>query len=281
MSVNEYGQTVYRHPSGVETLVSGQWVNDPSHGDERNMWQSFPEWEADKPVAPEPQAPSGGGSSVGGGSAAASTSARSGAGVLDEMMAKYPKPGGYTPETVKINPATDTVLGRLYSMLHTDSPFLKAARQRAVEYAHRRGLQNSSLAAGAGERAATEAASPVAQADAEASLNTKFFNVDAQNRAKALQYQEANANWRHTQSLALGYYEVDAANARQQQSISASLQMQQNSIAANIKLWELNTLSQINSASGYTGPQQVSASERVRATAAAELAWVDNWAGWA
>src|SRR5690606_24848196 len=101
-------------------------------------------------------------------------------------------PGPYTPQQVDLDVATDTTRGVLYNMLRTDSSYINEARTRAMEAASRRGLSNSSIAAGAGERAAVQSAGPIAQSTAEANLQTKMFNVDATNRARALQFQEAN-----------------------------------------------------------------------------------------
>lgn len=62
----------------------------------------------------------------------------------------------------EINPATETARGQLSSMLAEDSPYLDVARTGAKQTAARRGLQNTSIAAGAGEKAAIEAAAPIA-----------------------------------------------------------------------------------------------------------------------
>ena len=63
----------------------------------------------------------------------------------------------------------DTVSGRLETILGSGSPLLQQARARAVQYANRRGLQNSLMAATAGESALIEQSLPIAQADAAAS----------------------------------------------------------------------------------------------------------------
>ena len=58
------------------------------------------------------------------------------------------------------------VSGRLKGLLSEDSPYIDRARTSARQAANRRGLMNSSIAAGAGEAAAIDAALPIAQADA-------------------------------------------------------------------------------------------------------------------
>ena len=60
--------------------------------------------------------------------------------------------------------------GRLNKLLEEDSPYVRRARTRAAEHASSRGLLNSSIAAGAGEAAAIDAALPIAQGDANLAL---------------------------------------------------------------------------------------------------------------
>lgn len=55
------------------------------------------------------------------------------------------------------------VQGTLESMLNPNSQYIQNARQRGVEYAASRGGLNSSIAAGAAERSAMEAAMPLVQ----------------------------------------------------------------------------------------------------------------------
>jgi len=81
-----------------------------------------------------------------------------------------------TAETIKettdfqgdfIDKDTSTVQGQLSSLLATDSPYIKEAKRGALETAAGRGLQNTSISAGAGERAAIQSALPIAQQDAQ------------------------------------------------------------------------------------------------------------------
>ena len=70
---------------------------------------------------------------------------------------------GPQQEATEWRPAeTEMSVARLNSMLASDSPYLASARQRAQEQMQSRGLANSSLALGAGERAAIDAAQPFA-----------------------------------------------------------------------------------------------------------------------
>ena len=59
------------------------------------------------------------------------------------------------------------VSGRLQGLLADDSSYIQQARTRALQEANRRGLANSSIAVGAGEAAAIDAALPIALSDAQ------------------------------------------------------------------------------------------------------------------
>lgn len=60
----------------------------------------------------------------------------------------------------------ETTRGQMESLLDSDSVYLQRARARAAEQSAARGLQNSSIGAGAGEAAAIDAALPIASQDA-------------------------------------------------------------------------------------------------------------------
>ncbi len=77
---------------------------------------------------------------------------------------------GYQAPTVYAPEKEATVEGRLSGLLESGSPYLERARTSAKMEAQKRGLLNSSIAAGAGEKAAIEAALPIAQQDASAYL---------------------------------------------------------------------------------------------------------------
>ena len=87
------------------------------------------------------------------------------------------------------------VARQLQNLLASDSPYVQRARTRAMEYANSRGGLNSSIAAGAGEGAAIDAAMPIAQADAAAFLGSQRDNTNALNQfgaaGNAFQYQGA------------------------------------------------------------------------------------------
>lgn len=80
------------------------------------------------------------------------------------------------------------VSSQLTKLLKQDNPYTALARSKAAQYANSRGLLNSSMAAGAGERAAIESALPVAQGDAQA------YGVAERDNAAALNNFSLDAN---------------------------------------------------------------------------------------
>jgi len=76
-------------------------------------------------------------------------------------------PGFAAPEDLYRGPKEgDTVAGRLSGMLESGSPYITAAEEKARRDAQARGLSNSSIAVGAGRKAAIESALPIATSDA-------------------------------------------------------------------------------------------------------------------
>lgn len=93
-------------------------------------------------------------------------------------------PGLVSAVTRDVNQPTDTVSGQLTTLLDKNSPYIQQARNMAARQANSRGLINSSIAAGAGEEAAINAALPIAQQDATTYLNQGQTNQAAENRFK-------------------------------------------------------------------------------------------------
>lgn len=77
----------------------------------------------------------------------------------------------------------ETVNSQLTRLLDANSVYVDQARQRAMQMANSRGLQNSSLAASAGEEAAIAQALPIAQQDASTFSRRASENLGYQNRA--------------------------------------------------------------------------------------------------
>lgn len=86
------------------------------------------------------------------------------------------------PVDVAVDPKTQTVSGQLESILSSDSPLIQQARTRATQAMNQRGLANSSMALGAADAAAYDAALPIAQANAATYQDTAKTNAAAQNQ---------------------------------------------------------------------------------------------------
>lgn len=89
-----------------------------------------------------------------------------------------------------INSDTSTVAGQLDSLLKSDSPYIKEARRSALEMSAGRGLQNTSIAAGSGERAAIQSGLPIAQQDAGTYASS---DLATQGAVQALTGMQGNA----------------------------------------------------------------------------------------
>ena len=102
--------------------------------------------------------------------------------------------GQYGPNTTQPT-GTAMVTDSLETMLAPGSSYIQNARQRGVEYAAARGGVNSSIAAGAAERAAIEAAAPMASAAVQIENNRE-------NRAFEEYMADRNLNNEFQQTLA-------------------------------------------------------------------------------
>jgi len=90
-----------------------------------------------------------------------------------------------------LNDATETAQGRMAGML--DSPLAEAARQKARMAMNERGLLNSSLAVQAGEQAAMDAVSRIAESDAAAVRGAGDYNTALDNQAQMYNTDQQNA----------------------------------------------------------------------------------------
>lgn len=89
---------------------------------------------------------------------------------------------GYDPERVGVTEEM-TVAGQLESITGADSPLMRQARQQGLLESARRGLLNSSIAAGAAQGAVVRQALPIAQQDAATFFQAARDNMAAANRA--------------------------------------------------------------------------------------------------
>lgn len=157
---------------------------------------------------------------------------RESTGMRTAMPSAAPTPAAPTPAAptspTMLNPAdltkrtvdkpTETVSGNLDSLLNSDSPYLKSARASAAQFANSRGLLNSTMAATAGEKAAIDAALPIAQADAGVYGKATDYNTALDNQTQM--YNADTANSASKQQVAI---EADKATAAAQQSSQMSI----------------------------------------------------------
>lgn len=76
----------------------------------------------------------------------------------------------------------ELVQQQMQGLMNRGGAYMQNAARRGLETANRRGLLNSSIAAGASERSALEAAMPIAAADAATYSRAQTENLDALNR---------------------------------------------------------------------------------------------------
>jgi hypothetical protein len=90
-----------------------------------------------------------------------------------------PLPLGYGLDFARNITPNELVQNQLNALLGNNSAYMQNARQRGAEYAASRGNLNSSIAAGASQRAALEAALPIANADAQAYRDANSQNFES------------------------------------------------------------------------------------------------------
>ena len=130
-------------------------------------------------------------------------------------VATVPTPTSVLPRQITTN---ETVAGQLNNLLAKDSTYIQSARNRGMETANARGLINSSLAAGTSERAAIDAALPIAQQDST-------INANAGQSAQ-------NAN----QDIGLTGYKSLLDSAQQKENFGYQTQQNAQNIAGNMQL---------------------------------------------
>ena len=111
----------------------------------------------------------------------------------------YSIPGATTVpanQNTTISPVNsdELVANQMNTLLSSGSPYLQLAANQSLQAASARGLQNSSIAAGAGQAAAIAAAEPIAAADAQTNVTTTQANQAALNQS-SLQQQQGAINY--------------------------------------------------------------------------------------
>lgn len=95
----------------------------------------------------------------------------------------------------------ELVENRMNGLLSGNSPYIRNARQRGVEYAAGRGNINSSIAAGASQRAALEAALPIAESDANAYRDASRGNFESLSQLRQMRTAADLDNWLSSESF--------------------------------------------------------------------------------
>jgi len=166
---------------------------------------------------------------------------------------------------------SELVSGQLNDILKSGSPYTQLARSQALQAASARGLQNSSIAAGAGEAAAISAALPIAQGNATNELTVEQANQQALNTSAQIQQQatatqqtqkqqieEQTQSTLVTQAAALTQQLTNTLTAQAQQgTINFTLQAQTEAANINQILTQGNVNSMLSAQQSTQQIQQI------------------------
>ena len=109
-------------------------------------------------------------------------------------------PTGLIGQTTQWTPTADqTVAGQIKNIIAEDGPLAQMNKANAEQDMNRRGLINSSMAVGAGQKALYESALPIAQQDAATMANAGQFNANStnalQSQSNTIRQQTATSNF--------------------------------------------------------------------------------------
>lgn len=158
---------------------------------------------------------------------------------------------GYTADKAGINNwdvlNNQTVQGQIGGIIASNSPLLQQARANSLAQMNSRGLVNSSMALGEGEKAVFSAALPIATQDAATYANAGQLNANAANQLAQFNSGQVNqglgfsanaANQAGSENLAasnqaLGFTSTAANQAAAQNQAAKNQAMQANAAAAS------------------------------------------------
>lgn len=103
----------------------------------------------------------------------------------------------------------------LSAITAADNPYIQLAKQSGMNTAASRGLQNSSLGAGAAEAAAVQAAAPLAEQNASEASTAALQNSQLQTQASEFNASQQNANQQLNAQLQTQTSQFNASNATQ------------------------------------------------------------------
>jgi hypothetical protein len=166
----------------------------------------------------------------------------------DYVPVPVPPPGGLLTQAVgtpaqpapPIDPKTfedDDVVTQLNKITSQDSDYMKLARTSGLQTANRRGLLNSSIAATASQAAAIAAAAPLASQNASQAATRNNTRVGAHFAGEQQQADIANSRFLQQNSIAaqekLAQMNIAAESERLGRQLTYQEQAQQRDIAAN------------------------------------------------
>ena len=153
--------------------------------------------------------------------------------------------------------------GRVEAITRAGSPLMQLAETRALEAANARGLLNSSMAVGAGQRAVIETATPLAVSDAEGYQRQQLLNQQEANTAA-----RQNANTQAGQNLT----ELQSRLSSEQQLRMADVTNQQ-----QVRMAGLNSDAQVKLATlENTWRQDLQANEKLSAAWSTMMTAINN-----
>lgn len=132
----------------------------------------------------------------------------------------------------QINPNDATnAASQLDAITNSNSPYIQQAEQQGMLSAAARGLENSSLGAGASEAAAVQAAAPLAEQNASGATTGQLQNSQLQTQASEFNASQQNANQQLQAQLST---QQGQFNASQQQAADAANASAQNAMKAQV-----------------------------------------------
>ena len=147
---------------------------------------------------------------------------------------------GYEAERVELDPE-DTVEQRVQSIINREGPALQSEVTRSQQAANRKGVLNTSMAVGEGERARYDYSLPIASQDSAQSLQTKLSNQAEANKAYGFTAEQTNQAAKQERAgqqelSAIGAQgEVSSRLQREQGAIQSQLQAQQGGISSRLQ----------------------------------------------
>lgn len=149
------------------------------------------------------------------------------------------------------SPEDDSVASQVTALTSKDSALMQGARTSGLKTANRRGLLNSSMAAGASESAALAAATPIASQDAQQAYGKNVQQMQNVQNDKAIAAQDRATAAQTAASLAESYSNA-MSNTLQNDKIPAATRSAAQANAANVYNQSLARLQKLYSGQNLT-----------------------------